>query len=123
MENAGDNRITRDSLEHGIHVGIAQSIRSCLLDKNGNSIDITAYGYLLGFFSYYFRCNIIHASKPVPLFSYVSEYELRCLRIINDLLEDFLDANLHKFFLESYADGSLITELTAVINNPTIKMG
>ena len=64
--------------------------------------NLTPYGYLLTQYSYYYRCNIIHADKPLKLFSYADENEIRCLKFINMLLEDFLDKNLHLWFDDKY---------------------
>ena len=101
-------KITRDSLECGKDLELGNNILSVLKKKKtDDNYNISAYGYLLTQFSYYFRCNIIHASKPLALFSYTNDIELKCLKIINDLLEEFMDDNLHRWF-----DSEYVVELT-----------
>ena len=96
-------KITRNSLENGKDMDFGNNILSVLKKKKtDDNYDISAYGYLLTQFSYYFRCNIIHASKPLALFSYTNDIELKCLKIINDLLEEFMDDNLHRWFDSKY---------------------
>ena len=59
---------------------------------------LSAYGYLLTQLSYYFRCKIVHGSKPMLLFAYADDSELHCLQILNELLEKFIDEYLPKCF-------------------------
>ena len=53
---------------------------------------------LLTDFSYYLRCKLFHANRPVELFSFSDDLEIKVLRIVNGLLEEFLDANLIRIF-------------------------
>lgn len=69
--------------------------------------ETSAYGYLLVDYGYYFRCNLIHANKPLPLFCYSSEDELKCLHIVNHLLEEYIENNLCLWFKKSYLDDRL----------------
>ncbi len=48
------------------------------------------------------RCNIIHVDKPYALFSYAEESEIKCLKCINELLDEFIENNLHLWFDENY---------------------
>lgn len=59
---------------------------------------LESYTYLLTQFTYNFRCNYFHASRPLPLFMYADDQDLTCLMAMNDLLEDFLERNLHYWF-------------------------
>lgn len=70
--------------------------------------NLTAYGYVLTQLAYYFRCKIIHGSKPVYLFSYADDKELHSLKIINALLEEFIDDNLPLWFDEKYISDNII---------------
>ena len=83
-----------------------RSIEKVLTKTEGSRYDTTAYGYLLISFAYYFRCNVFHANKPLPMFCYSDETELKCLRLINGLLEDFIDRNLHKLFDDTFIEMS-----------------
>lgn len=92
--------VTQETLkEDGIHGQMGKDIEALLVRaENGTKLDLSSYGYLLCFLAYFFRCNLIHADKPVPLFSYATEYEVRCLKLINQMLEDFLEAELPTCF-------------------------
>lgn len=61
---------------------------------------LESYTYLLTQFTYKFRCNYFHASSPMPLFIYADDPDLICLMAMNDLLEDFIEENLHYWFSE-----------------------
>ncbi len=85
--------------KNNIPADFAENIRNCLNKSQTIGVyDISVYGYLLAQFSYYFRCNIIHADKPLDLISYKDDHNLNCLRIINGLLEEFLDEHLPDIF-------------------------
>lgn len=94
---------TRNALEEGHYRELAAAIEDKLVRKETlKPYQLSAYGYLLTQFSYYFRCNLIHGNKPLALFSYADEVELKCLRMINGLLEEFMEENLHRWFDEAY---------------------
>lgn len=84
---------------------ISQKIYSFLVDINGKPYNISPYGYILTQLSYYYRCNLIHANKPIALFSFSDDKEIIALKIINDILERFIDENLPKWFDKSYLSG------------------
>ena len=99
----------------------ADNIRNCL-NKGGQVIgayDISAYGYLLTQFSYYFRCNIFHADKPLDLISYKDDHNLNCLRIINGLLEEFLDEHLPDIF-DNQIIQKLLNDADFTYSNETV---
>ena len=78
---------------------LAKEIGELLINSdNSTPYDITPYGYLLVQFSYFFRCNIIHGDKPYALFSFADESEIKCLKCINELLDEFIENNLHSWF-------------------------
>lgn len=98
-----NKRISKNSLENGEYSDLNNYIKTKLNNKNtGRPYDISPYGYLLTQFSYYFRCNIIHGDKPYALFSYAEESEIKCLKCINELLDEFIENNLHLWFDENY---------------------
>lgn len=72
---------------------------------------LTPYGFLMGQFAYYFRCRLFHANAPMLLFTYKNEYELKCLTLINNLLEDFLDQEVYLLFDETYVNGVALEQL------------
>lgn len=91
------------------------NIESKLTNDDGKKYDLSAYGYLLTQFSYYYRCNIIHGSKPIILFTYSDDTELHCLKIINGLLEEFIDEHLPKFFDPDYINNTLIPSTKSIV--------
>lgn len=93
-------------------------IEGALVKKDGTKYDLSAYGYLLVSFAYYFRCNVFHANKPLPLFCYADEVELKCLHLINALLENFIDAQLHRIFDDTYVEATF-GEKFKLLANPT----
>lgn len=62
----------------------------------------------------YFRCKIVHGSKPVYLFSYADDKELHSLKIINALLEEFIDNNLPLWFDENYIKNIIIPKTNKI---------
>lgn len=103
IRRCGNKAPTRKALEGGEYQELAEAIESHLVRKDSQKqYQLSAYGYLLTQFSYYFRCNLIHGNKPLALFSYADEVELKCLRFINALLEEFMEENLHRWFDEAY---------------------
>lgn len=57
--------------------------------------DITPYGYTLLWLSYYIRCTRFHANKPIILLCLIDDHDMRCLTILNCLIEEFLEENFH----------------------------
>lgn len=97
--------ITRQFLESEDGKPLCEKIQLLLVrSKDEKPYKLTPYGYLLTQFSYYYRCNIIHASKPLVLFSYADESDICCLRAINSLLEEFIEDNLNLWFDNKYVD-------------------
>ncbi|MBQ8514041.1 MAG: hypothetical protein IJ496_01405 [Ruminococcus sp.] len=112
--------ITEESLENGRHQALANEIRDKLWAREPDSrekrhaLEMSAYGYLLLELTYYYRCNVVHAEKPVTLFYYENEHELTSLRIMNQIMEDFLDAHLYQWFDQAYIDNTLQPEADAI---------
>ena len=99
------NNISYAELQNGKYSELAKQLSDFLLKSDSNEpYNISPYGYLLAQFSYYFRCNIIHGDKPYALFSYAEESEIKCLRCINELLDEFVEKNLHIWFDEAYSE-------------------
>lgn len=69
--------------------------------------DNTAYAYLLVEYAYYFRCKYIHASEVLPLLSYGNEHEIKCIALVNRLLEDYISNNLYRWFSNDYIENVL----------------
>ncbi|MBQ6481350.1 MAG: hypothetical protein IJI45_09555 [Anaerolineaceae bacterium] len=60
--------------------------------------DADPYWYYLIRHSYSYRCRIFHANYQLKLLSKAEESEIVVLRALSDVLEDFLDRNLPKWF-------------------------
>lgn len=84
--------------------GVKNKIEAVLNKSSGEKYEIIAYEYLIVHLAYHFRCKFIHGSKPVILFSYCDDNELHVLKIINDLLEEFIDDNLPHWLDEQYIE-------------------
>ena len=87
---------------------LSSQIETILIKSSGEKYNLTAYGYLLTQMAYYFRCKIVHGSKPIYLFSYADDIELHSLKIINALLEEFIDNNLPLWFDDNYINNIII---------------
>lgn len=87
---------------------INSKISSLLIKSTGEKYDLTTYGYLLTQLSYYMRCKFVHGNKPVYLFSFADEKELHTLKIINNLIEEYISHNLPLWFNEEYINNHII---------------
>lgn len=94
-----EGKVTEGSLG-GEHKELAEYIsRNIPIDKQTKKpFDLSPYGFLLTDFPYYLRCKLFHANRPVELFSFSDDLEIKVLRIVNGLLEEFLDDNLIRIF-------------------------
>lgn len=88
--------VTRDSLDSDSV--FTERIMKEVIDKYGKPVDVSLYGYMLTDFPYYLRCKLFHANRPLELFSFTDDMELKSLRIANGLLEEFLDKELISLF-------------------------
>lgn len=94
--------------------GITKRIERLLIKNDNSKYNISTYGYLLTQLSYYFRCKIVHGSKPVILFGYADDSMIHCLTIINNLLEEFIEENLPNFFDDEYITNVLISKANKI---------
>ena len=85
-------------------------IKRQLYKQDGGRYNLSSYGYLLTQLSYYYRCKIIHANRPIVLFAYPDEKELHILRIINNILEEFIDETLPKWLDDEYYSRVVVSE-------------
>lgn len=74
--------------------------------------NLTSQGYFLTQYAYYHRCKLFHADKPVALFCFADEEEIVCLRAINNVMEEFIDQNIHMWFSKSYVEENLYPKAT-----------
>lgn len=98
---------SKENLESENGRDFCEKVKGALKKEDGSFYNLTAYGYLLTQFSYYYRCSIIHANRPVSLFSFTNEADIVCLRTINNLLEEFIEENLPKWLDKEYVENYL----------------
>ena len=91
--------VTKEKLDENAQNPFTVFVAQKLGEYDRKDFDVTPYGFLLTDLPYYLRCSLFHAMRPLELFSFESDWELRTLRIVNGLLEEFLDQNLHDIFL------------------------
>ena len=97
--------LNRNTIENDI---ISKRIQGAIAKYDANTGELTGYAYLLTVLSYYLRCEIFHGDKPVILFTYSNDRLLHALRIINALLEEFINDNLPLWFEQEYIDNVII---------------
>lgn len=99
--NSIDGKLSYESLSDGRHKDFAIKIQQYLsqLSSENNLVELSAYGFMVVDFPYYLRCKYFHANKPLELFSFEGDMELRTITIANGLLEEFLDKHLYEMFL------------------------
>lgn len=107
LRNISNQRVSKADIES---TELSQQISAALINTSGEKYNLTAYGYILTQLSYYFRCKIVHGSRPVLLFAHADNKELHALKVINDLLEEFIDSNLHAWFDEKYIADTIIAK-------------
>jgi len=95
---------------------LRDSIESVALKDDGTKYNITAIGYLTVCFSYHFRCNVFHADRPLPLFCYADDMDLKCLHLINILLENFIDENMLTIFNEEIFNTMFSEKIKLIAN-------
>ena len=105
LQEYSPDDINRDFIEKS---ELNKRIRGALKKKDGGQYNLTAYGYILTQLSYYYRCKIIHGNRPIILFAYPDDKELHALRIVNKLLEDFIDETLPNWLDENYYNSIIV---------------
>ena len=89
---------------------LSDFIREKIIEYGSDNFDVTPYGFMLTDFPYHLRCNLFHAGRPVQLFRFKNDMELKFIRIVNSLFEMFLDQNFHGLFMNNNSD-SVISNL------------
>ncbi len=75
------------------------------------------YASLLLYLSYKMRCKYFHAEKALPLICFVNEHPLPVLRVLNVILEDYLDENLHRWFDDDLFKASILPAIISLAEN------
>ncbi|MDD4324501.1 MAG: hypothetical protein PHR37_06690 [Eubacteriales bacterium] len=75
-----------------------QELSETVNNTDSKFSSLEPYTYLLTQFTYAYRCDYFHASKPIPIFIHTDEADLICLQAMNDFLDEFLEDNLHVWF-------------------------
>ena len=95
----------------------SRRVCNCIQEQTGKNYRIDAYFYYLLQQAYTFRCNLFHANRPVKILSYAEESEIILLRTLSDLLEEFLDRELPRWFDGSCVIGRQSSEMTVNIQS------
>ena len=61
----------------------------------------TPLTYLMLGIGYGFRCNYVHANRPLPVLCFDSD-KIECLQEVNKVIEDYLDEHIWLWFNPSY---------------------
>jgi len=83
---------------------------SAIRTITGKNYTVDAYFYYLLQQTYTYRCKLFHANRPLKLLSFSEESEIVVLRTLSDLMEEFLDAELHKWFDPEYVETEIEKE-------------
>lgn len=75
------------------------------------------YSALLLYLPYKVRCNYFHAEKTVPLICFENEYPIPVLRILNAIIENYIDENLHKWFDSKLMDEEILPRINLLADN------
>ena len=92
--------ITKESLIGGAHKELADYINQNMpVNKYSKKpFDQSAYGFFLTDYPYYLRNKYFHGNRPLELFSFLDDLELRSIYKANRILEEFLDEHLISIF-------------------------
>lgn len=105
LKGVDSEQISKSEIKHS---DINIKIVSCLVKTSGQKYDLSAYGYLLTGLPYYLRCKTFHGNKPINLFSYADENDLHVLKVVNNLLEEYIENNLSLWFDDGYINNHII---------------
>ena len=93
---------------------LLEDVKSVLDEELGESL-MDPMGFFLFWYPYQLRCKYFHGEKSIPIMSFPNERPLPALKFVNVLLEDFLDAELHRWFNEKLCCNKLIPLLETTI--------
>lgn len=74
------------------------------------------YAALCIHFPYLIRCKYFHGEKAIPLLCYANEHPLPVLRVLNTVLEDFLDEMLYQFMNDNVWENQFKPRIASLIN-------
>lgn len=69
-----------------------------LIDEAFGSTEMDPKGFFIFWLPYQLRCKYFHGEKAVPMMSFSREAPIPTLCLVNNILEDFLDSELVKWF-------------------------
>jgi len=77
---------------------IVKNIQNIFLEFGIEQGKMHPYVALLLYTSYKIRCKYFHAVNTIPLICFENEHPIPVLRILNTLMEEYLDCNLNRWF-------------------------
>ena len=90
------------------------------VEDNGDVVlpyaNLSLPGYLTLCLPYYFRCDIFHADRPVPVFVTKHDERFWCIGLLCDMVESFLDGELWHLFDNEYLTGYAIPRLWDIVD-------
>ena len=86
---------------------LCAQVRKALINAVGKNYQIDPCLFYLFQQSYTLRCAYFHGEYPVKLLSFPEESELLLLRACGDLLEEFLDFNLYRWFDDAFIENDV----------------
>ena len=104
VEYSSVSRAMLEDETSDFYIQIKQQLKRA---NDGKGWDITPYGYVVVRLTYFYRCNMMHADSPIPLFSYKSDDDLVVLTKINRLLEELIEQALPKWLDNQYVKDEL----------------
>ncbi len=91
---------------------------SAIFAKNGISEGkMHPYASLLLYMPYHIRCKYFHGECAVPLICFENEHPLPVLRVLNNLMEKYLDKSIPKWFDEVFYKTDILPRIQLLAEN------
>lgn len=92
-----------------------------ILSEFGIKEKMSVYAAISMFFPYLVRCKYFHGERALPLLCFKNEHPLPVLRVLNVVIEDFLDGNLYKWFDEGRLENEFHPRIEMMIEACKVK--
>ena len=84
---------------------------------------MSGYAAVSIYFPYLMRCKYFHGERALPLLCFENEHPLPVLRILNVVIEDFVDRNIYKWFDAECLENGYHPEIKSLIQACKVKDG
>ena len=102
-----ENNLNKNFFQSVDGIILDRDVQNLLKSETKEEINLSTYGFLLTQFAYWMRCNLFHANRPTMFFVFDEDKDLKHIRQINSLLEEYIDETLYKWFDKDYRDNYL----------------